>query len=220
MAATKTGFAVATIDEIEQGTVSDGRVRHKVREHFGIEGFGVNANRAVEAGGQIVNEHSETAIANAGQQELYVVLKGHARFTVDGDEIDAPAGTLVYVEPGVSRSAVADEKDTTVLIVGGAPGTAYNQTPGWFVAPMFGPYQQDDFAAAADIVRGVLAEHPGMPLALYNLACCEARLGQDDEALEHLAQAIAGDPAFGPFAQDDDDFASLRGDARYQELVG
>src|SRR5262249_12001883 len=154
------------------------------------------------------------------QQELYVVLKGHARFTIDGDEVDAPAGTLVYVEPGVSRSAIADEQDTTVLIVGGSAGTGYHPPPGWVGGPMFGADTGGGFAAAGGMGGGVLAEPPGLPLALYNLACCEARLGQGDEALEHLAQAIAGEPGFGPFARGDDDFESLRGDARYQELVG
>ena len=220
MATTQTGFAVATIDDIEQGVVNAGRVRHKVREHFGIEGFGVNAMRAVEAGGQVINEHSESGIVSNGQQELYVVLEGHARFTVDGEEIDAPAGTLVFVEPGVTRAAFAEEKDTTVLIVGGAPGVAYNQTPGWIVAPMFGPYQEGDFAGAAAKLHEVLEEHPGMPLALYNLACCESRLGEADEALEHLAKAVAAEHGFASLARDDDDFESVRGDARFQELVG
>lgn len=220
MATTKTGFAVATIDDIEQGVVNAGRVRHKVREHFGIEGFGVNAMRAVEAGGQVINEHSESGVVSNGQQELYVVLKGHARFTVDGHEIDAPTGTLVFVDPGITRGAVAEEQDTTVLIVGGAPGVAYNQTPGWIVAPMFGPYQEGDFAGAAAKLREVLEEHPGMPLALYNLACCESRLGETDDALGHLAKAIAGDQGFASLARDDDDFEPVRGDARFQELVG
>src|SRR3954464_9280424 len=109
MATTQTGFAVATIDDIEQGVVSAGRVRHKVREHFGIEGFGVNVMRAVEPGGQVINEHTETGVTGNAQEELYVVLSGPARVTVAGDEIDAPAGTLVFVEPGVTRGAVADE---------------------------------------------------------------------------------------------------------------
>ena len=220
MATTKTGFAVATIDDIEQGVVSAGRVRHKVREHFGIEGFGVNVMRAVDAGGQVINEHAESGVTSNGQQELYVVLNGHARFTVDGEEIDAPAGTLVYVEPGVKRGAVADEQDTSVLVVGGIPGVAFNRSPGWLVAPMFGPYQEGDFAGAAAKLHEVLSEHPGMPLALYNLACCESRLGETDEALEHLAQAIAGEQGFASLARDDDDFEPVRGDARFQELVG
>ena len=220
MATTQTGFAVATIDGIEEGAVSAGRVTHRVRAHFGIEGFGVNAMRAVEAGGQVINEHSEAGLGTNGQEELYVVLTGHARFTVDGDEIDAPEGTLVYVRPGVKRAAVADEQDTTVLVVGGTPGVAYNQTPGWLVAPMFVPYGEGDFAGAAAKVREVLDEHPGLPLALYNLACCESRLGEADEALEHLAKAIAAEQGVAALARDDDDFEPVRGDARFQELVG
>ncbi len=107
-----------------------------------------------------------------------------------------------------------------MLVIGGAPGVAYNQSPGFLVGPMFVPYGEDDFAAAAEIVRGVLEEHPGVPLALYNLACCEARLGQSDAAVEHLAQAIDGEERFKDLARDDDDFASIRDEPRFRELVG
>ena len=220
MATTQTGFTVASIDDIEQGRVADGRVRHKVREQFGIEGFGVNAFRALEAGAEVINEHDERGFAAPGQQELYLVLSGKATFTIDGDEVDAPAGTLVSVEPDAKRGAVADEAETVVLVVGGAPGVAYNQTPGFLVGPMFGPYQQEDWAGAAAIVRDVLEEHPGLPIGLYNLACCEARLGETDAALEHLEQAIAGEPRFADLGRDDDDFESVRETPRFKELVG
>src|SRR3954454_15679695 len=105
MATTQTGFSVAPLDDVEQGEVRDGRVRHKVREHFGIEAFGVNAFRAGEAGAPLIHEHNELGVAAPGQQELYVVLSGKARFTIDGDELEASAGTLVYVEPGAKRGA-------------------------------------------------------------------------------------------------------------------
>jgi hypothetical protein len=105
-------------------------------------------------------------------------------------------------------------------VVGGSPGVAYNQTPGYLVGPMFGPYGENDFEGAAEIVRGVLQEHPGLPIGLYNLACCEARLGETDSSLEHLEQAIAGDPGFASLARDDGDFESLRENARFKELVG
>src|SRR5581483_2524905 len=65
-----------------------------VREHFGIGAFGTNAYRAKEAGDAVIGEHSEVM---AKHEELYLVLNGHATFTVNGDEIDAPAGTLVFV---------------------------------------------------------------------------------------------------------------------------
>jgi Cupin domain len=220
MATTQTGFAVAPIGDIDQGEVRDGRVRHKVREHFGIEGFGVNAYRATEAGARLINEHNELGLGAPGQQELYVVLSGKARFTIDGDEVEASAGTLVYVEPGAKRGAVADEQDTTVLVIGGSPGLAYNQSPGFLVGPMFGPYGEDDFAGAAAIVRDVLKEHPGLPLGLYNLACCEARLGDSEAALDHLAAAIDAEHRFRDIARDDDDFESIRDEPRFRELVG
>src|SRR3954452_9176731 len=133
MATTAAGYAVASIADIEHGEVNEGRVRHRVRDHFGIEGFGVNAFRAVEAGALLINEHTEQGLAGPGQQELYVVLSGTARFTIDGEEVDVPAGSLVYVASELKRGAVAAEPETTVLVVGGAPGTAYNQSPGFLV---------------------------------------------------------------------------------------
>ena len=34
-----------------------------------------------------------------GNEELYVVLRGRARFEIDGETVDAPAGTLVFCAP-------------------------------------------------------------------------------------------------------------------------
>jgi hypothetical protein len=43
-----------------------------------------------------------------------------------GDEVDAPAGTFVYVPtPGVRRKAVAKEPGTTVLALGGWSGRPF-----------------------------------------------------------------------------------------------
>jgi hypothetical protein len=100
-----------------------------VRRHLGIEAFGANARVARDAGEVLVMPHDERAggpFGTAGHEELYVVLRGRATFTVDGREVDAPAGTLVFVrDPALERSAVAAAPDTAVLAVGGAPGVAY-----------------------------------------------------------------------------------------------
>jgi mannose-6-phosphate isomerase-like protein (cupin superfamily) len=220
MSTTQTGFSTATLDDIKHGSVANGRYRLMVRDHFGIEGFGVNIFRAVEAGGLLINEHSESSAVTPGQEELYVVLTGHARFTVDGEEIDAPTGTLLFVRPGITRSAVADEADTSVLVTGGAPGEAYNKTPNFLVAPMFAAYQEGDIAGAAAKVREVLEEHPGMPLALFNLACMESLLGEKDAALEHLGEAIDAEHGFVDLARNDEDFDPIRNDPRFQQLIG
>src|SRR3954466_439284 len=100
-----------------------------VRRHLGITAFGANARVAREDGEVLVMPHDERAggpFGTEGHEELYVVLRGHATFTVDGREIDAPAGTLLFVrDPALVRSAVAAAPDTAVLAVGGAPGIAY-----------------------------------------------------------------------------------------------
>src|SRR5215210_1064922 len=97
-----------------------------IRLHFGISGFGVNAWRATDAGQLIVERHTETEDSGTSHQELYFVARGHATFTVDGESIDAPAGTLVYVpDPDSVREAGANESDTLVLIVGGTAGEAF-----------------------------------------------------------------------------------------------
>lgn len=95
-----------------------------VRIHFGIRAFGTNAYIARQAGDAVIGEHTE---ADTRHEELYFVTAGHAAFTVDGEEIDAPAGTFVHVpDPRASRSAVAREPETTVVCFGGTPGRAFD----------------------------------------------------------------------------------------------
>jgi len=99
-----------------------------VRHRLGVGAFGTNAYRAAQAGDVVVEPHTEWSDdpAEPPQQEMYVVVLGHATFTVDGQTIDAPAGTVVFLpEPSAHREAVAAAPDTVVLAVGGAPGFAY-----------------------------------------------------------------------------------------------
>lgn len=99
-----------------------------IRHHFGIETFGVNAYRR-DAGESAVPEHDESA---SGAPELFYVANGHCTFIVGDDEIDAPAGTCVWVnEPSARRAATANADGTLVLAVGAAaPGEAYAPA-GW-----------------------------------------------------------------------------------------
>ena len=119
-------YGVARLADIEPlaSDLVEGEWR-PVRYHFGITAFGCNAYVARDAGELIVEEHSET-----NHEELYVVLAGEARFTLDGDDVAAPAGTLVYCAPSVVRKAVAKEVGTTVLAVGAIPGRAF-AVSGW-----------------------------------------------------------------------------------------
>ena len=105
------GYAVAQIDEIDE--ISDGRCPWRpVRFHFGITSFGVNAFSAHQVGDRLINEHDESQEHDL-QEELYLVQRGRATFELDGERVDAPAGTLVFVRPAVKRTAFAEEPGTT-----------------------------------------------------------------------------------------------------------
>jgi len=102
-----------------------------IRHHLGVSAFGVNAFVAPQAGDQVVEEHTEIQENAARHEELYFVASGRARFTIAGDELEAPAGTCVLVaDPAARRSAVALEPGTTVLAVGAEPGAPY-AVSGW-----------------------------------------------------------------------------------------
>jgi hypothetical protein len=77
-----------------------------VRKALGVSAFGINAYTAANAGDKVIEDHTEQQL---GHGEIYFVVSGHATFTVDGERIDAPAGTLVYLDdPAQRRAAVAE----------------------------------------------------------------------------------------------------------------
>jgi mannose-6-phosphate isomerase-like protein (cupin superfamily) len=126
-------YEVTHIDEIPEPDYEKGPDDtdwRPIRIHFGITSFGANAFTAPAAGQTVVIEHAETEESGTQHEELYFVAKGHATFTVVGEEVDAPAGTFVYVpDPDAMRSAVAREAGTTILCFGGTPGEAFTVSP-------------------------------------------------------------------------------------------
>ena len=99
-----------------------------IRHHFGIETFGINAWRGTD-GDEVIKRHAET---ESGAPELYIVMSGRVTFEVNGEEIEAPTGTCVWVEdPSAERAAFAKEEGTVVLsIAAGAKGAAFTPV-GW-----------------------------------------------------------------------------------------
>jgi tetratricopeptide (TPR) repeat protein len=207
-------YAVAHLSEIDE--IDDGRCSFRpIRHTFGITSFGVNAWTAREAGDRIINEHDESG----EDEELYVVQSGRATFELDGKRVDAPAGTFVYARPGVKRCAYAEEPDTTILAVGGAPGQTY-EPDGWEIwAPFNRLYLEGRYAEAADGAREVAEAHPEYAGLLYNLACCESLAGRTADAIEHLGLAIDKSERFRTYAADDSDFRPIREEPAFQALV-
>ena len=207
-------YGVAKLDEIDE--VTDGREPWRpVRAHFGIRSFGVNTWTGKEVGDRIINEHDE-----AGEdEELYLVQTGRARFELDGESVDAPTGTYVFAEPGVKRTAYAEEAGTTLLAIGARAGQAYEPS-GWELwAPIAPLYQSGQYDEAADRARPVAEANPGYPVLLYNLACVESLAGRKEEAIEHLTQAGQQSERMREFAADDSDLDAIRDDPRFKELI-
>jgi hypothetical protein len=189
-----------------------------VRRTLGITAFGINAYTA-DRDQQLIEEHTEGGGGAGGHEELYVVLKGHASFTVDDEEIDAPAGTLVFIpEPGSRRSAHALTDGTTALAIGGEPRTI---TPSawehYFAAQPAAEAGRP--SEAYEIAAAGLAERPDNASLHYNLACYASLAGELDRAFGHLARAFAGDPRSREWAASDSDLEQARADPRWTELT-
>jgi tetratricopeptide (TPR) repeat protein len=213
-----TRYAATRLDEIE--TISDGRCPSRpIRLHFGITSFGVNAWIGSHVGDRIINEHDEVEQGD-GQEELYLVQRGRARFELDGDQLVAPADTLVFVRPGVKRTAFAEEPGTTIIALGGTPGKAYEPTGYEIWAPLAPLYQEGKYAEAADRGRQLIEANPGYSMLLYNVACCESLAGRSDDAVEHLRLAIECADGVRTLAAGDSDFDPARDNPAFRDLMG
>ena len=232
-ATTTTPFTVISLEEAGAAAAANGfgmggppdpdtgrRGRVYIRRDAGIESFGVNAFYQADGGAFVIGEHDELGPAGSGHEELYVVVSGDCAFTVGGEELDAPAGTAIFVrDPATKRSARAKEDGTIVLAVGGRPGEAFKPGPIESISGFFRLYREQDYAGALAVLRSGLETNPGNAFILYNVACMEALVGRGEEALKPLAEALAAWPAYKELATNDDDFAALRDDPRFQALV-
>jgi tetratricopeptide (TPR) repeat protein len=203
----------AHVDEIASLPAIDGELEWKpVRHTLGVNAFGINAYHGEQEGDLVVEEHRDP------HQELYLVVRGTARFRADEEEFDAPAGTFVLFEPKEHRVAHAAEPGTTVVAIGAE-------------AERFEPSRWEySFRAAGlaklgqyDEARQALAEgrerYPDSWELVYDLGCIESLAGDADAALELLTQAVGLDPKAAERASEDPDFDSIRDDPRFASAV-
>jgi tetratricopeptide (TPR) repeat protein len=210
-------YAAARLEKIEH-LVDDRCLYRPVRLQLGITAFGATVWSGPAAGDLIVDEHDPGDPTS--DQELFVVLRGHAGFELDGERVDAPAGTFVFAPPGVKRRAVAEEAGTEILLVEGTPGKAY-QPRGWELwAPVAPLYASGHYTEVADRLRVAIEQHPEYALLYFNLACCESLTGRTTDALQHLGHAIELAEEFRDYAKDDADLQAIREEPAFRELVG
>lgn len=207
---------VVHLDDVEAIPGPDTLIWHPVRATLGLRAFGTNAYTADEPGLDVVEPHTEDL--SLAHEELYFVHRGRATFTIDGEECDAPAGTYVFVpDPASHRHAVATEAGTTVLSFGG-PATFEPSAWEWTFRAA-AARKAGEHGRARQILEEVLATFPDSAAVRYELACFEATAGDRDAAVERLREAIERAPDVAAYARADEDFASLRADPEFAELV-
>lgn len=179
---------------------------HPLRRALGASGFGVGAYSAAKAGDVLVGTHDETGLGSNRHEELYVVLRGKARATLDGREVELEPEEFLLVAPETRRGLTALADHTVVLVIGGAQG-AVRPAPyeHWYTAlTVTDPHE------AAELASAGLAEFPTHGQLNYQLACFRALAGETEVAARHLRQAVAADERAWEWLSDDTDLDSLR----------
>jgi hypothetical protein len=201
--------AVTHLEDLDHVALGDAGAWRPIRRALGLTAVGAAAYTAAAPGDLVIERHDELTAGAGGHEELYVVLTGEATATVGDETIAAPAGTLLRIDVGTVREAVAAAADTTVLVVGGRPGAAMPPSPFeyWYAAQP--AYDAGDYAGAIEIVSAGLEHYPGHGTIHYQLACYEALAGDREAATRHLAIAFAQDPRTRAWAADDADLAGV-----------
>jgi quercetin dioxygenase-like cupin family protein len=214
---TEPEWQTARLDELDRfGPNDDGTVWRPIRRRFGVRAFGVNAWTGPQPGDRVIERHREPD----GPEELYLVLKGRATFEVGEEEVDAPAGTFVFVRPGAVRGAVAAEPETTIMAVGAKAGEVFSPSPWeeWYVADAY--RREGDLERARSIMRELTEREPNVWQAHYNRACFESVAGDADAAFDSLRRAVElNRDEVRRLAPDDPDFDPIREDPRYEEVI-
>jgi hypothetical protein len=181
-----------------------------VRSALGTRVVGIAAYTAERAGQPLIEEHCEDEDGR-GHEEIYVVLSGTATFTLDGERLDAVAGTFVLVSPQVHRSAVAGEPGSAILAIGG-PSTFLPAESEWIERAR--PHIRSDPKLAAELVDDLRVAQPDSPGLLVADALLALGRGEQQLALDCVADVLRRWPQAEPALRADPDLGPALTDPR------
>jgi quercetin dioxygenase-like cupin family protein len=211
------GYRLLSLDEIEPVFAHAQQARLlTVRRLLGFRAAGVNGWTG-DAGERLVPPHEE----ESGNEELYVVVRGRATFTVGEETADAPAGTLVHVPSGEHRAATAEEDGTIVVAMGGRVGQAFRVFAWEDYAVADALRREGRLEEGRSVLAAAIEAQPDFWGVAYNAACWESLAGNAGAAFELLARALPlGEAEVREWASKDTDLDPLRDDPRWHELFG
>ena len=154
-------------------------------------------------------------------QEDFLVLDGEALLVVEGQERPLRRWDLAHCPAGTNHVIVgAGDGPCLVLAVGAKPGEAYQPRSWEMNAEIPAMFDRGEHEKAKKLLTEALPKYEDKAGMLYNIACAEALLGETDEALGHLREALEKQPQYAESAREDPDFEPIRSDPRFAELVG
>lgn len=188
------------LDDVREGPSGAGSRWLPLRAALGVQAFGLSAYRG-EPGDVVVPQHRELGEGAGNHQELYVVVHGAARFEVEDESFEAPAGTLVLVERGERRRAEATAAQTVVLAVGAPVGEPYRVAPWEYGSRAAHARAIGDIDELDRVVVEGTATYGDHVTMQIGRACVAAQRGRLDDARAELERAYA-DPDFGDWARE------------------
>jgi uncharacterized cupin superfamily protein len=97
----------------------------KVRAELGVSSFGMQVIQLPPD----YSDYPEHDHVESGQEEVFLAVGGSGWLDVDGERVDLDSETFVRVGPAARRKAYAGPEGLRMLVIGGAPGVAYEIVP-------------------------------------------------------------------------------------------
>ena len=195
---TTRGWEAVHVDDLDAIPVAEGVVWHPLRRRLGIRAFGTNVYTSEGVGQHIVEDHDELGSGAGGHEEMYVVLRGRAKFTIDGEDARRPGGhDRLHPRPGPEARRVRARRRARSCWRSAASRAAPTRSRrGSTTSPRSRCCEAERWDEAIAVLEAGLREHPSNASLLYNLACAESQAGRTVEALTHLQEAIRRNPPY------------------------
>jgi mannose-6-phosphate isomerase-like protein (cupin superfamily) len=119
---------VIDLADVPEIRISAGRWQ-PLNERLGVTHFGINGT-VLDPGEDPDIDHTESE-GGGGEQEVYIVVAGRARFRLGDEHVDVGPGTVVAVpDPNEMRGYRALEPNTRIVCIGAGSGAEHDYG-GW-----------------------------------------------------------------------------------------
>jgi mannose-6-phosphate isomerase-like protein (cupin superfamily) len=110
-----------TVKRIDEMDAAFGGAFKRARAELGVGSFGMQVLDLPPN----LDQYPEPDHAQAGQEEVFVVMRGAAEIEVDGERVALDPDTIVRVGPEARRKIYTGDQGARILALGGVPGAAY-----------------------------------------------------------------------------------------------